>query len=92
MTLLEQASVRPKTREGYRKAIDGFLNFCDRQVPPANVDDLATADAALVAFANELYARGHHKSAFERTLASFLFFLPEFGRSGVLSLPRTYLH
>ena len=67
-----------------------FLEFCDSQTPPANVDDPRIADAALCACANALFARGHHKSLFKRTLAVFLFHLPEFGRSGTVGLPRTY--
>ena len=90
MSLLEQASVKPGTRESYKKAMKEFLEFCNRQTPPANVDDPATADVALCAFANDLYARGHHKSSFERALAGVLFHLPEFGRGGNIGLPRTY--
>ena len=45
MTLLEETSVRPATRQLYKKAMKEFLRFCDSQTPPANVDDLLIADA-----------------------------------------------
>ena len=64
--------------------------FCDSQTPPANVDDPLIADAALCAYANTLFACGHHKSHFKRALAGFLFHCPAFGRSGTAGLPRTY--
>ena len=90
MTLLEEASVRPATRQLYKKSMKEFLKFCDSQTPPANVNDPRTADAALCAYANALFARGHHKSHFERTLAVFVIPPPGFGRSGTVGLPRTY--
>ena len=82
--------MKPPTRKAYKEAMEAFLKFCDRQVPVINVDDPPTADIGLCAYGNDLYARGHHKSSFERAVAAFLFHLPEFGKSGRFGLPRTY--
>ena len=90
MSLLEQISVQLATRLAYQKAMQVFLEWCDSQTPPADLDVPHIADLALCAYGNELYARGHHKSSFERAVAAFLFHLPEFGRMGSKGLPRTY--
>ena len=81
-SLLEMVSVQSPTRKGYREIMLELLALCDRQTPPADVNDPGTADVALCAFGNDLYAHGHHKSSFERAVAVFLFHLPEFGRNG----------
>ena len=49
MSLLEQISVRAPTRKSYQAIMTEFLICCDNQIPPANVDDPATADVAPVA-------------------------------------------
>ena len=90
MSLLEQVSVQPATCEAYQKAMQAFLEWCDSQSPPSDLDDPRIADLALCPYGNDLYARGHHKSSFERAVAAFLFHLPEFGRMGSQGLPRTY--
>ncbi|MDE0839723.1 MAG: hypothetical protein OSB41_11815, partial [Kiritimatiellae bacterium] len=41
MSLLEMVSVKGPTRKGYREIMLEFLALCDRQIPPANVDDPA---------------------------------------------------
>ena len=91
MSLLEQISVRAPTRNSDQEIMTEFLKFCHNQIPPASVDGPATADVALVAVGNHLYASGPHKSVlFEKAVASFLCHLPEFGKAGSYGPPRGF--
>ena len=63
---------------GYREIKLEFLAVCDRQIPPASVNNPGTADGALCAFGNDHLAYGHHKASFRQAVAVFLFHLLEF--------------
>ena len=54
------------------------------------IEDPAIVEVALVAFGNPLYAGKNHKSVFEKAVASFLFYLPVFGKAGSFGLPRSF--
>ena len=79
---LELRSVSGTTLDKYRAATQSFLQWSDKmKIPLATESEL---DAGLSQWMNMMYAEGHR--AWQGEL---LFFLPEYGKAGNKSIPRS---
>ena len=84
---LELRSISGTTRNKYRVATQNFLQWSGKmKVPLATESEL---DAGLAQWMNMMYDEGHRAWQGERVVAGLLFFLPEYGKAGNKSIPRS---
>ena len=84
---LELRSVSGTTRNKYRTATHNFLQFSDKM--KVRLVTESELDAGLVQWINMMYAEGHRALQDEWVVAGLLFFLPEYGKTGNKSIPRS---
>ena len=87
-TLLESEAVQPKTRDYYHLLVSRFYYWAKQRRldlhPPSQLD------GTLCIHMTELFLSGRQANVGEKLLAGVLHVLPEFGKVGQLSLPRSW--